>query len=436
MTDWTPLRTLLSDVPSEVTLSWNDLDDVVGGLPPSAYEHAAFWKGARSGWPGFTTSTVHVGVSVTFVRVGEPPSVATSAPSDSPAERLGAPDLLLIGCVKQKLAVPAPARDLYTSPLFRKGRRYAEAAGVPWFVLSAEHGLVAPDAMLAPYDRRLSESGREYRRAWGARVADQLAAAAGPLSGQTVEVHAGSAYAEPIRRHLTAAGATVIEPLAGLRLGPRLAWYGQDSLLRGTAPEPSAPRGPAPDVSELVARLTTNTSALTPATFLATGGYGLRAPGLYSWWVDSNGAIDLSRGLGLAIKPGLIYAGLAGATRSRSGRTSKNTLWGRVKTMHLGGRHEFSTFRLSIGSVLAEARGEPEIVEQELTAWMHEHLRLIAVPVADADTLGEVETEVLLQLDPPLNLDRVPRNQLRAQLSRLRKKHGRKRRTAPPRSAD
>ena len=36
--------------------------------------------------------------------------------------------------------------------------------------------------------------------------------------------------------------------------------------------------------------------------------------------------------------------------------------------MHLGGRHEFSTFRLSLGSVLAEALGEDEINEEALTA--------------------------------------------------------------------
>lgn len=61
---------------------------------------------------------------------------------------------------------------------------------------------------------------------------------------------------------------------------------------------------------------------------------------------------------------------------------------------------------------------------------MHAHLRLIAVPVDDADTLGDVEIQVLLQLDPPLNLDKVAPNPLRSELSALRKKYGRKRRTA------
>jgi hypothetical protein len=70
-------------------------------------------------------------------------------------------------------------------------------------------------------------------------------------------------------------------------------------------------------------------------------------------------AAEGESGLGRAIAPGLIYAGLAGATRSRSGRKSTNTLWDRIRGMHLGGRHEFSTFRLGLGAILANARNEP-----------------------------------------------------------------------------
>ena len=146
-----------------------------------------------------------------------------------------------------------------------------------------------------------------------------------------------------------------------------------------------------------------------------------RMPGLYSWWVDEQGARLLSAGLGHAVDPGLLYAGLAGATRSRSGRKSANTLRGRIGSMHLGGNHNFSTFRLSLGSILAAARGQDRIDEGQLTAWMHEHLRLIAVPVDDADMLDALETEVLAVLDPPLNLDKRPKTPLREQLTQLRR---------------
>lgn len=425
MADWSPLRALLATVTDSVTLGWDDLDALVGGLPPSAYNHSAFWKGARSGWPGFSTVDVRVGESVTFLRSG----AARPSPAHRPLPRTVArsdnstpADVILIGCVKRKLATAAPAKDLYVSPLYRKGRAYAEHAGVPWFILSAQHGLVAPDDELEPYDLRLRAMSQQYRREWGGRVVEALREALGSIDGLSIEVHAGSAYVDPIRNELRSAGATVIEPLAGLALGPRLAWYGD----RAITPASPAPR---PDVDDLIARLLRAGEAISPADFLATGASLLRSPGLYSWWVDAAGAANLTTGLHHPVEPGLIYAGLAGATRS-GGRRSKNTLWGRIKTMHLGGRHEFSTFRLSLGSVLAESRGDQEIDEPGLTAWMHEHLRLIAVPVDDADTLGDVETEVLQQLNPALNLDQVARNALRIQLSALRKKYGRKRRTA------
>lgn len=57
-----------------------------------------------------------------------------------------------------------------------------------------------------------------------------------------------------------------------------------------------------------------------------------------------------------------------------------------------------------VGSVLAHARGEPTIDEAQLTAWTNVHLKVLAVPFDDADTLGQLEEDVLRRLDPPLNL--------------------------------
>lgn len=421
--DWTPLRSALADVETSATFTWAELDAFVGGLPRSAYVHNAFWKGARSGWPGFTTNDVRVGESVTFVRVGStvPPR---PAPSANATARAGAAkvDAILVGCVKKKLPVAAPAKELYVSALFRKERAYAERAEVPWFILSAQHGLVAPEDVLEPYDLRLSSTSREYRREWSRQVVDQLGDAVGALEGRIIEIHAGAAYADVIRAPLATAGADVVEPLSGLKLGPRLAWYGQDSNPTVAASLPPRDIG---DIRVLIDELTAHDSAIAPKEFLEIGAGRFRSPGLYSWWVDRDGASDLAMGLGHPVEEGLIYAGLAGATRS-GGRKSKNTLWGRIKTMHLGGRHEFSTFRLSLGSVLAASADAAEIDEAALTAWMHKHLRLVAVPVADAETLGGVETDVLAQLNPPLNLDKVPRDPRRQRLTELRKRYGRK----------
>jgi hypothetical protein len=104
--------------------------------------------------------------------------------------------------VKRKLPTAAPARDLYVSPLFHKGRAYAERAGVPWFILSAQHGLVAPDDELEPYDLRLSATSRQYRREWGGGVVAALRKALGSIDGLSIEIHAGSAYVDSIRDEL------------------------------------------------------------------------------------------------------------------------------------------------------------------------------------------------------------------------------------------
>jgi hypothetical protein len=212
-----------------------------------------------------------------------------------------------------------------------------------------------------------------------------------------------------------------------------LAWYKNGAL----SPAQAAPDEPAkspitPDAAAFVLALKEEGTARTPTEFLATNGVALRSPGLYSWGVDPAGAADLTRGIGHEIKPGMIYAGLAGATRERSGRQSSNTLWLRISGMHLGGKHEFSTLRLTLGSALADALGWGEIDEVKLSEWMHAHLRVIAIPVEDADTLGRLESAVLEELDPPLNLSKVTKTDVRRRLTELRGQYSRKRRRSRP----
>ena len=162
-------------------------------------------------------------------------------------------------------------------------------------------------------------------------------------------------------------------------------------------------------------------SAISPATFLASDRRALSAPGLYSWWVDNPGALDLTRGLGNPIQPGLIYAGLAGATRWPSGKRSSYTLWSRIAGMHLTGRHEFST----LGSILAAADQRRGIDEERLSAWMSQHLAVRVVLGPGADELGHIEREILRRIDPPLNLMGMPPTPIRARLRELRREHAR-----------
>ncbi len=335
-------------------------------------------------------------------------SAATGAPQKVRAYPPA--DIVLVGCVKSKSPHGAVAKDLYTSDYFSKMRAYAESTGRPWFILSAEHGLVSPDEWLEPYDCYLPDMNRDYRRDWGQRVAVQLEQAIGPLEGVVFDIHAGAAYVESVEAALCTLGAVVTDQLHGLSFGRRLSWY----LRQGS--------GPAVTAHAVAEDLRDEAQAVALPDLVASNGEGLRSPGVYSWWVDSRGAEDLSRGLGHEVAAGLIYAGLAGATRS-GGSTSSNTLWGRIATMHLGTRHDLSTLRRSLGSILASAHSRPAIDEVELTRWMHAHLSVVAVPVADADTLDALESEILTEIDPPLNLAKVSKTPLRAQLSALRKRY-------------
>lgn len=132
----------------------------------------------------------------------------------------------LVGCVKSKLDRPAQARDLYTSPLFLGRRRDVERSCDRWFVLSAKHGLVAPDTVLEPYDQTLKRAGRANRRRWSDDVLAALTRELGTFSATTFEIHAGNEYRMfGLEQGIRELGGLVNVPTAGLSLGQQLAYY-------------------------------------------------------------------------------------------------------------------------------------------------------------------------------------------------------------------
>ncbi len=190
----------------------------------------------------------------------------------------------------------------------------------------------------------------------------------------------------------------------------------------GAGPPPTTAAAPAV-VADLVAHLTDPARRLSPAALVRTDPARLASPGLYAWWVDTEGATDLSAGAALGIGPGLAYAGLAGATRWPSGRRSTNTLWSRLTGMHLGNRAKFSTFRRTLAALLREPLALTSEDDPRLSDWIARHLAVSPIVVQDADALGRLETAVLHQLDPPLNLRGMPPTPLRTRISTLRTTH-------------
>jgi len=130
--------------------------------------------------------------------------------------------IALIGCSGPKLKQAAPARQLYTSQLFRSTLAFAERRHDAVYVISAKHELVALDQVVAPYDLTMADVAKEWRVVWGTRVWGSIQSRHQNVDRQ-VFIYAGKDYAQPIRR----AGfhrATFHEPLAKMQIGQRLRW--------------------------------------------------------------------------------------------------------------------------------------------------------------------------------------------------------------------
>lgn len=130
--------------------------------------------------------------------------------------------LVLVSCVSQKLTRPAPAQLLYRSEWFLKVRKVVESQKADWLILSALHGVIAPDTEIAPYEKTLNTAGVIERRAWAENTLRQL----GPhlIGRRRVVIFAGQRYREFLVPALHDDGYEVDVPMANLRIGEQLAW--------------------------------------------------------------------------------------------------------------------------------------------------------------------------------------------------------------------
>ncbi len=192
------------------------------------------------------------------------------------------PPVYLVACAKTKAAQPCAAKDLYRSDWFRKARAYVEAQSAPWFILSARHGLLDPDAVVAPYEANLPRMCKLDRRAWATKVHHALfAKRLLPVFGRRIVFLAGAVYREHLEPGLTLNGrdpGAVETPMRGLGLGQQLAWLtAHGPQLTPTPPSPVA-ASPAHEAIEPM--LVISTAHVRPATMegLAAGERGGPAP--------------------------------------------------------------------------------------------------------------------------------------------------------------
>ena len=141
------------------------------------------------------------------------------------------PKIVLVSCSASKSPESSPARELYTGTLFKESLAYAEKLQPDAiFILSALHGLVRPDQLIAPYNVTLSPVSKKIRarqpdlrvlnaterKAWALLVRHQLGAVADLQKDQFVLL-AGQSYIKPLRPYL----AHIEEPMKGLSFALR-----------------------------------------------------------------------------------------------------------------------------------------------------------------------------------------------------------------------
>ncbi|QYD70104.1 hypothetical protein KZJ38_07275 [Paraburkholderia edwinii] len=143
-----------------------------------------------------------------------------------------AAEFYLVSCVAGKRSHAVPAKDLYLSEWFQRARSYVERAGKPWFILSAQHGLLAPDMIVDPYEQTLNTMDVHSRRKWAKSTQAQMETML-PAASRCLML-AGARYREFLMPYLMSRFETSV-PMQGLAIGKQLQWLGPRLTPAGTA---------------------------------------------------------------------------------------------------------------------------------------------------------------------------------------------------------
>lgn len=146
--------------------------------------------------------------------------------------------IALVGCGKTKLNNRALAKNLYTGPLFKKSRAWAERFADEWGILSAKHFLVDPNEKIDPYEQSLDKLDKDYTRQWISNTSWFIAHRwlhVDLKEVKGIDVQFVLLASESYARCFTHAYATwtrehvdkLKTPLAGMSIGQRLKWLNE-----------------------------------------------------------------------------------------------------------------------------------------------------------------------------------------------------------------
>ncbi len=126
--------------------------------------------------------------------------------------------IVLIPCVSKKQSSKAKAKDLYTSPLFKYGLKYALSLSPDKiFILSAKHGLLELEKEIEPYNETLNKMPSKTIKEWADNVLKELNTKTNIKNDEFI-ILAGEKY----RKYLLPSLSKYKLPLQGLGIGKQL----------------------------------------------------------------------------------------------------------------------------------------------------------------------------------------------------------------------
>lgn len=217
MADWTKLRAALSGVDHSVTYSWDELDQLVGGLPRTASRDRSWWSGDRTHvrtWrtAGFAATQLVLGEQVTFRR-----KIVRASDAPAPVRWSAPPRVATHGAPSMMLLAPSERHQGTTAKVHRAFLAGCDddsldlMSRLPWYVVTTERGLVEPEESMPTPALRLADTSSSYRTAWAAWVVERLHLLRGTVDGHVVCVSASQEYVDALRGPLEARGAHVVE---------------------------------------------------------------------------------------------------------------------------------------------------------------------------------------------------------------------------------